>query len=153
MKTTYRVLAYLVMILVALQAAGIAFAFFGLGSWIESGNDMTKAVMESGSSGMTGEVGLILHSILGMYAIPLIALVMLVLSFFARIHGGSKWAAFILVDTVVQVLLGLFAFGMASLGILHGLNAFLLFWLALMAVRATEHSAERADAPVGVRVQ
>jgi hypothetical protein len=40
MRTTYRVLAYLVALEVAVQAAAIAFAVFGLGLWIEDGGTL-----------------------------------------------------------------------------------------------------------------
>ncbi len=156
MRTTYRTLAYLVMALVAVQASVIAFGFFGLGSWIENGNDMTKAVLESNGTGIAGEAGLVLHSILGMYILPLVALAMLVLSFFLRVSGSIKWAALILTATVAQVLLAFAAFGIPTVGILHGLNAFLMLWLAVMAAKAACRPTESRTpkhSKVGMRVR
>ena len=132
------------MALVAIQAAVIAYGFFGLGAWIENGNDMTKTVLEGGG-GFAGEGGLMVHSIVGQWVIPVLALVMLVLSFFSHLQGGVKWAAWLFVATVVQVLLGVVSFGVPTVGILHGLNAFLIFWLALMAARA---DGSHSTAPV-----
>lgn len=152
MRTTYRTLAWLIMALVAIQAAVVAYGFFGLGAWIESGNDMTKTVLEGGG-GFTGEVGLMVHSIVGQWVIPVLALVMLLLSFFAHVQDGVRWGALLFVATVVQVLLGIVSFGAPTVGILHGLNAFLIFWLALMATRVTSPTTERARKRVLVRAQ
>ena len=69
----------------------------------------------------------------GMMLIPLIALIFFIVSFFAKVPGGVKWAGFVLIAVIVQVTLGLFGHEAASLGILHGLNALLLFSLAVMA--------------------
>jgi hypothetical protein len=40
MKSAYKYLAYAVPVLVAVQAAAIAFAFFGLSKWIEDGGTL-----------------------------------------------------------------------------------------------------------------
>ncbi len=73
------------------------------------------------------------HGMNGTMLIPLIALVFMIVSFFAKIPGGVKWAGFVLLAVVVQVLLGMFAHEVPSLGILHGVNALVLFGLAVMA--------------------
>ncbi|HEX6517282.1 MAG TPA: hypothetical protein VF049_17085 [Nocardioidaceae bacterium] len=133
MRTTYRVLAYLVALEVAVQAAAIAFAVFGLGKWIEDGGTLDKATMESEDSAVTGAVGFMVHGINGQLLIPLLAILLLLVSFFAKVPGGVKWAGFVLLAVVVQVLLGMFAHGAPSLGMLHGLNALVLFGVALRA--------------------
>ncbi|MEO6789821.1 MAG: hypothetical protein ABI249_09460 [Ornithinibacter sp.] len=154
MKTTYRALAYLIVILVIVQAADLAFGFFGMGAWVENGNDLTKATLSDNTSGVTGEIGLALHSIIGQFLVPLVALVLLALSFFAHISGGVRWAALVFGAVIVQVLLAFVSFGVPLVGVLHGGNAFLLLWLAWTAGRAATRSmtlsepAVRSSVPV-----
>jgi hypothetical protein len=133
MKSAYRVLAYLVAFGVLVQAASIAFAIFGLTKWIEEGGTLDNAAMESGSIEFTGVLGFPIHFITGQLVIPLLGLIMLVVSFFTKIPGASKWAGFVLLAIVVQVLLGMLGHGIPGLGALHGLNALVLFGLAVMA--------------------
>ncbi len=140
MKATYRFLAYLILFLVLVQAAAISFGFFGVGSWVEDGHSLTKSVMEDNSAGITGEAGLAVHAINGQMLIPLVALVLLVVSFFAKIDGGVKWAALVFGDVVVQVLLAFVSFGAPIVGVLHGLNAFVLFGLGMTAGAAATRS-------------
>ena len=133
MRAAYRVLAFLVAGLVVVQAAAIAYAVFGLTTWVEEGGTLDKAAMESEDTTFDGLVGFIIHGINGTMLIPLIALILLIVSFFAKVPGGVKWAAFILVAVIVQVALGIFAHELPGLGALHGLNALILFGLAVMA--------------------
>lgn len=133
MRSTYRVLAYLVAAEVVVQAAMIAYALFGLGKWIEGGGILNKTVMEDESSSFTGVTGFMIHGINGQMVIPLLALVLLVVSFFAKVPGAPKWAAAILALVVVQVLLGTLGHGAPLLGALHGVNALILFSVAVMA--------------------
>ena len=146
MKATYRALAYLVPVLVALQATFIALGVFGLGAWVENGNDFTKSVLESDSSSVTGGIGFALHNV-GAMALALVGLLLLVLSFFAKIPGGVKWAALVLVDVIVQWVLAFVSFGAWAVGALHGLNAFLLFGLGMMAAEAATRSMRTSGAP------
>lgn len=134
MRSAYRYLAYAVAVEVAIQAAAIAFALFGLGKWIEDGGTLDKASME-GDLSFTGVLGFAVHGINGEMVIPLIAIILLVVSFFAKIPGGARWAGFVLLAVVVQVLLGLFAHEAPWLGPLHGINALILFLVALHAAR------------------
>jgi len=59
--------------------------------------------------------------------------VFLIVSFFAKVPGGVKWAALVLLAVVVQVALGIYGHENAVFGMLHGLNALILFSLAFMA--------------------
>jgi hypothetical protein len=133
MKSAYRVFAYLIAFEVMVQAAMIAFAVFGLGKWVEDGATVNKSVMEDSNTSFTGVVGFAVHGINGSMIIPLLALVFFVLSFFAKVPGGVKWAGFTLIAVVVQVLLGMFAHALPQLGMLHGLNALILFGVAVTA--------------------
>jgi len=147
MRATYRYLAYAIPVLVAVQAAAIAFAFFGLTAWIDDGNQMTKAAMESDSTSFTGVVGFMIHGMVGEMLIPLVAIALLIVSFFARVPGGSKWAAFVLLDIVLQIVLAFTAFGAPVVGLLHGLNALFLAWLGFAAARRVATAPELATEP------
>ncbi|MEO8107303.1 MAG: hypothetical protein ABI720_08285 [Actinomycetes bacterium] len=153
MKSAYRVLAYIIAVEVVVQASMIAFAFAGLGIWVDKdGGVLDKAAMESDLE-FTGVVGFMVHGINGMMLIPLIALVFLIVSFFAKIPGGVAWALTTLGLVILQVTLGLFGHESAYFGMLHGINALALFTVALMAARRVpaevtpgSHSAETAAA-------
>jgi heme A synthase len=147
-KTVYRVFAYLIAALVFVQAAAVAYGFFGLGKWIENGGVADKAFVESQSSSFPGEAGLAIHGIFGTLVIPIVALLFLIISFFSKVPGGVKWALIVFGTVVVQVLLGLSAHSIPALGILHGMVALALLGLALTAaqrVRGVEPA--RVDEP------
>jgi hypothetical protein len=136
MRQTYKILAHTVAGLVAVQAAVMVFAIAGLGVWISDGNTLTEAAFEGDKPPeFTGAIGFMLHGMIGMMLIPLVALVLLIISFFAKIPGGVKWAAIVLGLVVLQVFLGLMGHETPYLGLLHGLNALILFTTALLAGR------------------
>jgi hypothetical protein len=140
MRTAYRVLALLIPVLVALQAALIAFGQFGIEAWVSDDNSYTQRAQRGGDA--TGAVGITLHSVIGNSVIPLAALLLLAVAFFARVPGGRKWAAFVLLDVVVQIVLAVLAYDVAAVGLLHGINAFLLFGLAMMAAQRARTAPE-----------
>jgi heme A synthase len=145
MRNVYRALAYLIALAVVVQAAAIAYGVFGLAKWVDGGGVLDRAAFESEGFTFPGLGGLMLHGMNGMFVIPVISLLFLILSFFAKIPGGVKWAAFVFLAVIVQVALGIFAHGVAPLGILHGINALILFSLAVMAgVRAGRTTAAPA---------
>lgn len=153
MKTAFKILAYLIALEVAVQASMMVFAVAGLGAWIESGGVLDKAAFESGELDFTGAVGFMVHGINGMMVIPLLALLLLIVSFFAKVPGGVKLAAAVLGLVVLQVALGLFGHESPYAGLLHGLNALVLFTAALhTGRRASGATAARDDRPVGDRV-
>lgn len=140
MRNAYRVLALLIPVLVTVQAALIAFGQFGIESWVSDDHSYTKQAQEGGDA--TGAVGITLHGIIGNDVIPLVALVLLVVAFFAHVPGGRKWAAFVLLDVVVQIVLAVLAYNVAAVGLLHGVNALLLFGLAMMAAQRARTAPE-----------
>jgi hypothetical protein len=155
LKSVYRALAYLVALEVVIQAAAIAFALAGLGKWISEGGVLDAAAMESESTDFTGVVGFMIHGINGQMILPLIALLLLISSFFAKIPGGVLWAGLVLLTVVVQVLLGIFGHGTPVLGMVHGAVAFVLFTFAVIAARkaeavlgGVERTPARGSAPV-----
>lgn len=150
MRSAYKFLAWAVVVLVPLQAAFVALAMFGLFSWVDGGGTLDKAAME-GDEALFGEaIGFMLHGMVGMMLIPLLALLLLIVSFFAKVPQGPVLAAAVLGLVVLQVVLGLAGFGIPFLGLVHALNAFLVMGAAAhAAVRAGR--AERAPAdPVAV---
>src|SRR4051794_38465651 len=139
MKSTYRVLAYVIAGLVVLQAVWIALSSFTAISAIESGRTVGDDA---------GGIGGMLHGLGGMYAIPLVTIVLVVVSFFAGVTGGVKWALFILLAVVVQIVLAFLSFAIPQIGALHGLNAFVIIALSVIAgIRAGRQSAGPAAAP------
>ena len=148
MRTAYRVLAYLIAAEVVIQAAAIAYAVFGLGAWIEGGGVMDKAAMESDSADFAGVGGFALHGINGEMVVPLLALILLVVSFFTGMRGAAKWAGIVVGLVALQILLGVFGDGLPLLGILHGANALVLLVVAVVAARLPAGSV--AGEKVGV---
>jgi Family of unknown function (DUF6220) len=146
MRMAYRVLAWLIAVEVLVQAAAISWAVFGLGKWIEGGGVMDKSVMESQSFAFPEEVGFAVHGINGQMIIPALALLLLVVAFFAKLPRGVALAGTVAALVVVQVLLGMLGHGVAALGILHGVVALALFAVAAMAA----HRVGRPVGPAGV---
>ena len=162
MRTAYKVLAYLVAAEVAIQAMVMVWGIAGLGKWVDGGGVLDKAVFEeaigSGAMPFPEIAGLLVHGINGMFVIPLIALLLLIVSFFARVRGAIKWAAIVLVLTVVQGQIGFLGHEIPLAGALHGLNALALFGAAFYTgrrIRTATHSGvgsaeeQITPAPVG----
>lgn len=154
MRTAYRVFAYLIAVEVVVQAAVIAYGVFGLGKWIDDGHVVTKHNADSGS--ITGSAGFVIHAVNGELLVPLLAIVLLILSLFARVPGGVKWAGLILLLVVVQVALGLLSHAVPGLGALHGIDALAIFGVAAVAgYRVPRHrpaDSRPAEQPSGTRV-
>jgi hypothetical protein len=146
MKSTYRVLAILVSVIVALQAAFIAMGVFGLGTYVENGHDFTKKLLDSESSSVTGSIGFALH-FFGGVAIALVAIALLVVAFFAKIPGGIRWALFILGDVVLQWVFAEVSHSAWVVGALHGINAFALFGLGMAAATNARRSEAVPSTP------
>ncbi|HEX2144337.1 MAG TPA: hypothetical protein VHG10_07510 [Glycomyces sp.] len=145
MRVAYRVLAYIIAIEVAIQAAVMVFAIAGLGIWVQEGGVFDKAVMESEEPPFPEVVGFMIHGINGMMIIPAIALLLLIASFFAKVRRGIVFALVIAALVVIQIYLGLFGHEAAVFGMLHGINALALFTVALWAgLRAKKPAGEPA---------
>ena len=155
MKSTYRILAYLIAALVIVQAGAIAWAFFGLTDWITNDNGVVdKALLECDDceQEFTAEWGFAIHMFfVGLILIPLTSLTLLIVSFFAKIPRGVVWAASIFGLIVLQVVLIPMAAREVDpgFGALHGINALVLFVTAAMAGRrvaiTTARTEPRAD--------
>jgi hypothetical protein len=82
-----------------------------------------------------GNIGHSLHGIIGMMIIPALALLLLIVSFFAHVAGGVKWALYVVGLVVLQIALAFVAFGAPVVGALHGANALALLAVAGIAAR------------------
>jgi hypothetical protein len=153
MKTVYRILAYVVAGLVMVQAMVMVFAIDGLGKWVDGGGVLDKAVAASDQPLPFPEaVGFSIHGVNGMLIIPLIALLLVLSSFFAKISGASKWAGLVLLLVAVQIALGLGGHAIPAVGALHGLNALLLFSAAVYTARRGRTARARPVADGDERV-
>ena len=139
MKSTYRILAYLIAALVVVQAGAIAWAFFGVTDWITNDNGVIdKAYLECDDCESIGlaEWGFAIHMFfVGLILIPLTSLILLIVSFFAKVPKGITLAAVVfgLVLLQVFVLPELSRSAGSGFGGLHGLNALVLMGIAIMA--------------------
>jgi hypothetical protein len=151
MRSVYKVLAYVVAAEVVVQAMLMVWAIAGLAKWIDNGGIFDKAVMEDRQSVFPEVIGIPLHGVNGGIIIPAIALVLFICSFFAKVSGGVKWAAIVLVLAIVQGQLGYLGHDFPAAGALHGLNALALFLAALHTARrsrvGTSDAAAAADVP------
>lgn len=133
--TVYRVLVWMIVVAVAVQAASIAFAYFGLGVWVRGGGVLDGATMENHAADFPGVAGFALHGIGGELVVPAIAIVLLVVALFAQVRRGVIWAGALVAMVAAQVLLGLLASSAPALGLLHGLLAVGLALVAFAAAR------------------
>ena len=149
MRTAYKVLAYLVAAEVAVQAMVMVWAIAGLGKWVDGGGVFDKSVtegsIETGAMPFPEVLGILVHGINGMFVIPGLAVLLLIVSFFTKVRGAIKWAIIVFVLVVVQGQLGFLGHEFPWSGALHGLNALALFGVALYTGRRL-----RAAAAVGI---
>jgi hypothetical protein len=119
---------------VVVQAMAIALGMAGLFKWVEDDHGvLNKKVLDGSTPSFSGSWGFDVHGINGMAVIPLLVLVLLVVSFFAKVDGGTRLALILLGLIVVQVVLGLALHGVPYVALLHGLNAFAILVVAYRA--------------------
>jgi hypothetical protein len=156
MRTAYKVLAYVVAAEVAIQAMVMVWAIAGLGKWVAGGGVFDKSIIESEGMPFPEVAGIIVHGINGTFVVPVIALVLVIVSFFTKVRGAIKWAVIVFVLAVAQGQIGFLGHEFPLAGALHGLNALVLFGVALYAGRrlrpaaaaAVEHEQAHAATPV-----
>jgi hypothetical protein len=143
MKQVYVWLARLIALGVVLQAAFIAWGTFDVFKTVDDGKVFT-AEPDDYNAGQG------LHATFGVMVIPALVLLLLIVSFFAKVPGGV-WLALIALGLVVlQFLLAIFSFGAPIVGLLHGINAFVLAGVAGVAGRKAGGAAKAsppAEAP------
>lgn len=159
MRGTYRFIGYAIAVLVVVQAGAIAWAFFGLTDWISNDNGVVdKALLECSDceQEFTAEWGFAIHMFFnGLVLIPLLSLVMLIVSFFAKVRGGVVLALTVVGLVVLQVIvLPMLSRAIdPAFGALHGINALVLLGVALAAARRARsvppvgQPADRASVP------
>jgi hypothetical protein len=149
MRNVYRVLAYLLSIEVLVQGMAIAYGIAGLTRWVDDdGGVLNKQVLDSDDADFPGVGGFMIHGINGTTIIPLIVLLLLIVSFFAKVPGGIKRAAILFGLVVLQIFLGIFSHEIPFVVVFHVLNAFAIFIGAFMTGRAASTVAPPADATV-----
>lgn len=151
MRKTFRVLGYLLAVEVVVQAMAIAYAMSGLSKFVsEDDGVINKQVVESEELAFPEIVGFIIHGMNGMMLIPLLALLFLIVSLFAKVPGGTRAAAIVLGLVVLQVVMGIALHGLPFLGALHALNAFAILVVAFRAARGAGDTV--ATSPAQPRV-
>lgn len=149
MIKTYRALAYTISGLVVVQAAMIAWAFFGLTNWIsDEGGVVNKQLLECSDCDMnfTAEWGFAFHMFfIGLLLIPLLTLLLLVISFFTKTPRAVAQAVVLVALVVLQVIvLPMLSREIGSgFGALHGVNALLILGLAAAAGHSATPVASR----------
>lgn len=146
MRTLYTGLAWTVAGAVVVQAAAIAFAFGGMLNVVSEGGVVDKALLESFQAAGVGEIGFMIHGIVGGVLIPLVALAMLVVSFFVRVRGTTMWAAIVFGLVALQVTLGFSITDMPYLGLIHGANALAVVATASFAALRMRRASEPTTA-------
>lgn len=145
MTKAFRVLAFLVAALVVFQAAVMVWGIAGLGIWVDDGNELTAEVFEDAFEGGDAPfpefAGLMLHGMMGFMVIPIVSLITMVVGIIAKHPGATKFGVAIFVLTILQTFLGIYGHTLAISGMAHGVNALILFGVAVMA-------GVRAKAPV-----
>ena len=151
MRNAYRVLAYLLAVEVVVQAMAIAYAIAGLGHWVEEDNGvLNKQVIDSDSPDFPGVGGFATHGINGTMIIPIIIILLLIVSFFAKIPGGVRNAAILFGLVALQVFLGIFSHSIPFVIVLHVLNAFAILAMSLVAARRATVVQETTQPSVAV---
>lgn len=139
MKATYVWLTRLIALAVVLQAAFIAWGTFDIFNAANDGRAFTEDTDYN--------AGQALHSTFGIMVIPLLALLLLIISFFARIPRGVIMALAVLGLVVLQIVLAFLSFPAPVIGLLHGVNAFILAGVAGFAGRLAGGGPVKAPQP------
>jgi hypothetical protein len=144
MKAVYQWLARLIALGVVLQAAFIAFGTFEVFNAVDDGKVFTADTDDYNA-------GQALHSTFGVMVIPLLALLLLIVSFFVKSRAAVWFSLGVLGLVVLQFVLALVSFGVPAIGLLHGLNAFAMAAVAGFAaergVKAASPEAPSQAAP------
>lgn len=135
MRTTYRILADVIAIGVAVQAMAMVWAIAGLLHWVDGGGTLKKG-WEDDMPDFQGSAGFAIHGIVGGMVLPVVALALLVVAFFAGVANGAKIAGGVLVLVVLQLAAGYAGEDAPWLGLFHGLVPFAIFSAAIVAARA-----------------
>src|SRR5689334_21319369 len=147
MRTTYRVLAYLIALGVVAQAMFIAWGTFTVHHAANAAGVVGPGDLDPEHATAFG-----LHA-LNSYIVSVLSLVLFIISFFAKtVHHRKRWALALFLTVVVQGELGYASYDLPAIGLLHGLGALAVFTLALRAAwlpaSTTENVATKEEALV-----
>jgi heme A synthase len=145
-KQTYRVVSLLIALGVVVQASSLALGGFTVLHDVDNGLVVDKSFEPN--------FGQMLHGLNGMYVMPLLGLILLVVSFFAAtsVPGARKWGGIVFGLIVLQVALAFVAFAAPVVGALHGINALAVLGTAVRASMLTRESAGSVTAGPRKRV-
>jgi hypothetical protein len=150
MRNVYRVLAFVLAAEVLIQAMAIAYALAGLGKWVEDdGGMLNKQVLDS-EPDFQGTGGFATHFINGTLIIPIVVLLLLIVSFFAKVPGAIRNAAILFGMVALQIFLGIFSHVVPFVVVLHVLNGFGILAMAITAGRSTFAAQETREPAVAV---
>lgn len=138
MRKVYLMLAWALVAEVVIQAGSIALGMGALSHHVSEGGVIDKASLEDSE---VGGVGFPIHFINGGLVVPVIALMLLVVSFFAHVEKGRRTAALVFVLVMVQSSLGYAITDSPYVGAVHGANALAVLGAALYAARLARLSA------------
>ena len=125
MRRVYQIICHIIAACVVIQAAVIAWSTFAILNTTGEGAALSEDNVP---------VGFLVHSVVGQMIIPVLSLALLVVALIAR--AGIMWSVWLLVAVLVQVFLGYSSFELPGLGLIHGLNAFVVLALAEIGARA-----------------
>ncbi|RSZ65537.1 hypothetical protein EAH68_01925 [Corynebacterium hylobatis] len=158
MRTAYRVLAAVIILLVVVQAAGTAWFTSGLARHLIAGGTIDSAEIDINNLPFTAVWGVIIHMISGLYVIPALAIILLIIGYLTHDRKALTLAMAVTVLVAIQVALGLGAKALTGLAFLHGVNALLILGVTVLAFLAfrsrptvtdTSPEAEMPRRPVG----
>src|SRR5690348_15835494 len=96
--------------------------------WVDEDDGVVnKALFDQDNPDFPGVGGFMGHGMNGMTVIQVVVLILLMVSFYAKVPGATKNAAILLGLVVPQVVLGIFSNEVPGLIVLHVLNAFAIF--------------------------
>ncbi len=148
MRSTFRVLLGLLALEVLVQGMAIAYALAGMGHWVdEDGGVVNKALFDEDNPSFPGVAGFMIHGLNGTMIIPVLVLLLLIISFFAKVAGGTRTALILLGLVVLQVVLGISSHAVPGLITLHVLNAFAIFSMAAITAWRLGNTVATVDAP------
>ena len=150
MRAAYLWLARIIALLVVVQAMTIVFAVSGLFHWISAeGGAVDDSVVKGWDATpptFTGAIGHFIHLMTGERVLPALALLLVIVAFFAHVSRGVVLALVLLVLVILQTFSGLFGDQMPYLGLWHGLGAFLVFGTAMAAAMKAKEAPAAAPA-------
>lgn len=123
-------LAMLVTLGVVIQVAAIGLDGFTLNSDARDGVTVDSSYSNLGQS---------IHSMNG-NILAVVVLLLLIVSFFADVPDGRKFAGIVFGLVVLQIALAVFASGLPALGILHGINGLAIAGVASVAAKRASNA-------------